>query len=231
MLGKTSPNTRRRLRNGCSDSADLYEARLSNALEGLAGHSAGEEVSRRYGVPTGRELLQQHIAYVDDALERSTPDEQESFLMMENRDWRGYAAKHGAEITTDWLLTSFDLNPEEIVEGISEGLITDADALRLYGERALREARDRYNYETIGPDTEEQGEISLRAYEAFKATEKQLEPVLKGTRAEQAAFCVWMAERVTAEVVVFCVRMDEQATAEAVANWHKMAARVAGSAI
>ena len=73
-----------------------------------------------------------------------------------------------------WFVSSFGMNAADIAEGIAEGVITGQEAAAVYREYALREARDRMNFEMIGPDTPEQGEISRRASEAFHETERRL---------------------------------------------------------
>jgi hypothetical protein len=75
----------------------LYQARLRNLDEGIAQHPSLEEVSQRYGVPTSGEMVDTHVAWLEGALARSTPDEQEDLLIMENRDWRAWIAKYGEQ--------------------------------------------------------------------------------------------------------------------------------------
>jgi hypothetical protein len=64
---------------------------------------------------------------------------------------------------------------------------TDVSALRSKAQRELQQARDKLNYQTVGPDTDEQRAISEQAYKEFLETEQRLKPLLEGTKAEQSA--------------------------------------------
>src|SRR5207244_12990215 len=60
-----------------------FEARFGNFSEGLAELPYPDR-------SFSQQMLGKHKAWVESALEQSTPDEQEDILMIENKDWRGY---------------------------------------------------------------------------------------------------------------------------------------------
>lgn len=177
----------------------IYLGHLANLREGLPPSDA-----------FSRNMVDQKQDFIERTLAESTPSEQEDLLIAVNNDWRAYLTKYGQNTSANELIVRFMMLADDILAGISEGLLIDPDTVNTYATLALREARDRFDAETVGPDTAAQGVLSDLAYQRFCAAKNRLEPLLQGA---------------TDDIHAFCMNMAETADAPAADNWRNMALR------